>query len=104
MLAVRSGSDGFIVSKSVLPFWQDNLRLALGGDIIRTQRCSRYNEYQIIAKGAQTFSLYAQRPARMWACPEPDHVMITTDERHDSCLETTSSDNIIIRPPRRSEN
>ncbi|MEJ6672066.1 MAG: hypothetical protein QNL57_00260 [Alphaproteobacteria bacterium] len=104
VLAVRSGSDEIIVSKSVSPFWQDNLRLTLGGDIIRTQRCRRYNEYQIIAKGAQTFSLYAQRPARMRACPEPDHIMITTDERHDSCLETISSDNIIILSPRRSEN
>ena len=72
---------------------------ASGGDIIRTQRCSRYNECQIIAKGAQTFSLYAQRPARMRACPELDHIMITTDERHESCLETiTSGDSIILSP------
>ena len=74
-----------------------------GGDIIRTQRCSRYNECQIIAKRAQTFSLYAQRPARMRACPEPDHIMITTDERHDSCLETITSGDSIILSPRRSE-
>ncbi len=103
VLAVRSDSDEIIVSKSVSPFWQDNLRLMLGGDIIRTQRCSRYNECQIIAKRAQTFSLYAQRPARMRACPEPDHIMITTDERHDSCLETITSGDSIILSPRRSE-
>ena len=39
----------------------------------------------------------------MRACPEPHHIMITTDERHDSCLKTITSGDSIILSPRRSE-
>ena len=36
--------------------------------------------------------------------PEPDHIMITTDKCHDSCLEAITSGDGIILSPRRPGN